>query len=427
MQKHILSFLLSMAGAIQLFGQPRTDQWLFDSLYKNGSPQLKAILSHPETYHYQIIYTRIDRNSQNVPRFTNFCVQVDPEAYFNPASTVKLPAALVALEKINSLKRSGVTKYTTMVTDSGYQGETAVLTDTSSETGLPSVANYIKKIFLVSDNDAYNRLYEFDGQEELNRRLHELGYSRIRITRRFAPANELQNRYTNPISFYEGQRLLYRQPLAYSRFAFDFHKKILVGKGHWDEKDSLINTPMDFTTHNNLPLEDLQQLVQSVMFPNSMPKGRRFNLREDDYRFLYRYMSMLPSESRKPSYDTAEYFDSYAKFFFKAGRGKIPEYIRIYNKPGWSFGYLTDAAYVVDFKNEVEFMLAATIYVNSDGILNDNRYEYEQIGYPFFHEVFDSIYHWELKRERKYRPKLPAPGHPLPGTTGGAESTPSSR
>ena len=29
-------------------------------------------------------------------------------------------------------------------------------------------------------------------------------------------------------------------------------------------------------------------------------------------------------------------------------------------------------------------MLSGSIYVNSDGILNDNRYEYIEIGYPFF-------------------------------------------
>jgi len=44
---------------------------------------------------------------------------------------------------------------------------------------------------------------------------------------------------------------------------------------------------------------------------------------------------------------------------------------------------LTDASYVADFKNNVEYMLSATIYVNKDGILNDNKYEYESIGHPF--------------------------------------------
>jgi hypothetical protein len=162
---------------------------------------------------------------------------------------------------------------------------------------------------------------------------------------------------------------------------------------------------MDFTRHNNLPLEDLQRLVQTALFPLSVPEKMRFSLTRDDEQYLLYYMSAYPSESHFPTYDTS-YFDSYAKFFFKAGRQKLPSYIRIFNKPGWSFGFLTDAGYVVDFKNQIEFMLSATIYVNSDGILNDNKYEYEETGYPFFNDLFKVIYDFELNRKRSNTPNL---------------------
>jgi hypothetical protein len=91
---------------------------------------------------------------------------------------------------------------------------------------------------------------------------------------------------------------------------------------------------------------------------------------------------------------------------FKADQGKIPPYIRVFNKTGWAFGFLTDAAYIVDFKNNVEFMLTGTVYVNRDGILNDDRYEYETEGYPFFKEIGNIIYQYELERKRAYAPDL---------------------
>jgi hypothetical protein len=164
---------------------------------------------------------------------------------------------------------------------------------------------------------------------------------------------------------------------------------------------------MDFTQHNNIPLEDLLEILQSVLFPESVPAIRRFALNKDDYSFLYQYMSEYPSESRHPRYDTSEYFDSYAKFFlFKSGRTPIPSNIRIFNKPGWSYGFLTDVAYIADFKNKVEFMLSAVIYVNRDGVLNDDKYEYEETGYPFFKELGNIIYRYELHRERKQLPDL---------------------
>jgi hypothetical protein len=63
-------------------------------------------------------------------------------------------------------------------------------------------------------------------------------------------------------------------------------------------------------------------------------------------------------------------------------------------------------AYIVDFKNKIEFMVSGNIYVNSDGVLNDDKYEYVETGYPFFKEMGNIIYKYELKRKRKHAPDL---------------------
>ena len=389
--------------------QEKTDKWLQDLLYSKASPLLLNVLNHPDSFQYQIIYTKIDRDKNNRPHFTNYYLHVDKNKYYNPASTVKLPTALVALEKLNSLRKYGIDRNTPMLTDSSFSTQTIVHKDTSAENGLPSIAQYIRKIFLVSDNDAYNRLYEFDGQQTLNETVWKKGYTNTRIVRRFVGMTEDENRHTNAIRFVKDGKLLYAQPPAYNQIQFDYSKQELVGRGHLDRNDSLIMEPMDFTRHNNFPLEDLQQMVQSVVFPESVPRKQRFDLDKDDRAFLLKYMSELPSESRYPNYDSSEFFDSYAKFFLnKSGRLKPPPYIRIFNKPGWSYGYLTDAAYIVDFKNNLEFMISANIYVNRDGILNDNKYEYNETGYPFFKEIGEIIYNYELSRQRKFSPDLKA-------------------
>jgi len=405
--KYAASVLFFVIITFSVYAQPKTDSFLENLIRSNASPFLKDVLNQPDTFQYQIIYTRINRDKRNKPHFKNFYFNVDRNRYFNPASTVKLPTALIALEKLNELNKPGVDKYTTMLTDSSFEKQTSILTDTSSGGGLPSIAQYIRKIFLVSDNDAYNRLYEFNGQQTTNEKLWRKGYKDTRITRRFVTMNEEQNRHTNAIRFMKDGRLLYEQPPAYSTVSFNFSKKIWIGHAHYNRDDSLINSPMDFTTHNNLPLEDLRQMLQSVLFPSSVPAKQQFNLTKDDYNFLYQYMSELPYESSHPKYDTTEFFDSYTKFFFfKAGKEKIPSHIRSFNKPGWSYGFLTDAAYIADFKNNVEFMISGVIYVNKDGVLNDDKYEYEETGYPFFKEVGTIIYNYELKRPRKYIPDL---------------------
>jgi hypothetical protein len=412
----ILAFLLAVALGAGAQGTasgnktstPGADTAFLERLLRDhASPLLKRILNKPDSFRYQIMYTRIDRDNRNRPHFHNYYYRVNRREYFNPASTVKMPLAFLALEKMDRLARYGIDKFTPMLMDSAFSGQMATSSDTSAADGMPSLAQYIKKIFLVSDNDAYNRLYEFIGQRALNERLWQMGYGDIRITRRFIPMNEEENRHTNPVRFVKNGKLLYAQPPAVSTLAFDFHRRVSIGNAHYDSHDQLIREPMDFTRHNNVPLEDLQRILRSVLFPASVPPRQRFHLNQEDYRFLYRYLSEYPSEELYPHYDTAEYVDSYTKFFlFKAGRHPIPRYIRIFNKPGWSYGFLTDIAYIADFKNKVEFMISAVIYVNSDGILNDDKYEYDEIGYPFFKEAGDILYQYELGRRRKYRPDL---------------------
>lgn len=400
-----LLFIFSINS--KTFSQTKTDKWLQQLLQKNASPLLTHILNTHDSFHYQIIYTQINRNKNNEPHFKNFYLRVDTNEYFNPASTVKLPTVLIALEKLNELHMEGLDMNTPMFTDSSRAGEERVWTDSTAANGLPSIAQYIKRIFLISDNDAYNRLYEFDGQQTLNEKLWQKDYTGTRITRRFAQMNEEQNRYTNAIRFMKHDSLIYFQPEAYSNIYFDFSKKHFVGNGYIDNDNKLVMQPKDFTTHNLFPLEDMQRMLQAVLFPESVASQQRFNLTDEQYKFLYKYMSQYPSETLHPKYDTTEYFNSYTKFFFfRANKSAIPSYIRVFNKAGWTYGFLSDIAYVVDFKNHVEFMLTATIYANHDGILNDDKYDYEDVGYPFFHEVGNIIYNYELHRKRKHRPNL---------------------
>jgi hypothetical protein len=406
MRNHFLSliiFLFPTAAAAQL----KNDELLKNILMAEPDSLLQAVLSQPEIYRYQIIYTQINRDKNNKPSFKNYYYNVDPNRYFNPASVVKLPLAFLSLEKLNTIREPGVNKFTSMQFDSAWSKQTTAYKDSTAENGLPSVAQFIRKAFLISDNDAYNRMYEFVGQQTINRRLHNMGYPEIRITRRFMRMNSEENRYTNPIRFIrEDGSLIYHQPMAYNKDSFDFSHIYKMGNAYYNAQDSLIHEPIDFTRANNLPLENMQQLLQSVMFPNSVPSKQRFHLTKVDYDFLHRFLSQYPSETSYPKYDTSLYYDSYVKFFFRQGSHAMPAHVRVFNKVGWAYGCLTDISYVADFKNKAEFMLAVTIYVNSDGVLNDDKYDYETVGWPFLYKAGQTIYRYERNRKRNYAPDL---------------------
>ena len=390
-----------------VLGQPKTDTLLQNILSGNNNNLFQQVLQQKDSFRLQIIYTQINRNKHNTPSFKNYYFNTDSNLYFNPASTVKLPLAILALEKLNNMNIKGVNKYTPLQIDSSYQNQTAVHFDSTAQNNLASITHYIKKAFLVSDNDAYNRLYEFLGQQTINRNLHIKGYSSIRITRQFLGLTPEENRHTNSIRFiHEDGSLIYQQPAAYNTDSFYFGKIIKVGKAHYNNRDSLVNEPIDFTKVNNLPLQDLQQILQSVMFPQSVSPGQRFKLTQDDYNFLYQYLSQYPSETNYPKYDSASYYDSYVKSYFHNSTHQMPAYIRVFNKVGWAYGFLIDVSYVADFKNNVEFMLTSTLYVNSDGILNDDKYDYETVGWPFLYQLGQTIYKYELQRPRNYKPDL---------------------
>jgi Beta-lactamase enzyme family len=407
MKMFLVQLLLMQILAGKVKGQYMTDSFLEKILRSDTSILLQKMMADPLKYRIQIIYTRIDRDAGNRPSFRNYCYHADHNFYFYPASTVKLPLALLSLEKLNRLTARGVDKFTRMAYDSSFSGQSVLLLDSTSESGYPSIAQFIRKAFLISDNDAYNRMYEFVGQEELNRRLHVLGYPDIRIVRQFKPMNEMENRHTNAIRFLdEWGQTIYEQPPAFNRDSFQFSPEVKLGTGYLNSQDSLIKEPMDFTRHNRIPLDDLQRLLQTALFPLSVPDSNRFHLSIQDYAFLYQYLSQYPSETSFPKYDTTVFKDSYVKFFFLDTGRRMPPNIRVFNKAGWAYGFLTDVSYIADFKNQVEFMLTATVYTNEDGILNDNTYEYESMALPFLYRVEQDIYQFDLNRPRKFKPDL---------------------
>lgn len=72
----------------------KTDPFLRDLLRGQASPALLHVLDHPDSFRYQLIYTRIDRDKDNRPHFHNYYFRVNPLEYYNPASTVKMPAGI---------------------------------------------------------------------------------------------------------------------------------------------------------------------------------------------------------------------------------------------------------------------------------------------------------------------------------------------
>lgn len=398
----------AVSGAGAISSKAHTDAFL-EQLLASRPDWFQAVLDQRRDLKLQIIYTQIDRKSNNEPVFTPYYFNVDASDYFYPASTVKMPVALLSLEKLRALQVSGLDRNSPMLTGTAFSGQTEVLNDPTAVDGVPSIAQYIKKIFLVSDNDAFNRLYEFLGQESINRSLAAKGYGSANIYHRLSlPLTEEENRHTNPVRFVDTSgATLYEQAPAVSRIRYT-NRHDEVGKGYY-EGGKLVQGPMDFSRKNRFSLEDLTRVLRAIMFPASMKPADRFQISEDDYRFVWKYLSEFPGESPSPEYNLPEVWDTYCKFLYYGSDSSAslrPASFRIFNKVGDAYGFLTDVAYVADFDKNVEFMLSATIYCNADGLLNDDHYDYDTIGFPFMQHLGQLIYEHELTRVRKHQPDL---------------------
>lgn len=372
----------------------------FDSVL-NAKPLLKQVAANHKKYRLQIIYTQIKRDATGKPVFKNYLFHVDSTNYFYCASLVKLPCSIVALEKINELK---LNKDDIMFTDSANACQHSVKADTSSVNGYPSVGQYIKRMFLVSDNFAYGRVYEFLGVDYLHDRLSELGYKNMRIVHRFDGGCKGDgNLITNPVSFYnKDMKLLYQQkqglPMRSYANAIGTFK---VGRAYYNAQNKKVNEPKDFTHMNYMSLQNIHGLLQRLVFNDFYPAVQKYHLTKNDRDFLIEYLTLLPRESSYPSYNKF-FYDSYKKYFmYGDSKATITDRdLKITNIVGQSYGFMVDCAYIHNEKLKVEFMLSAVIYANEDEIINDGKYEYNSVALPFLAELGRQIYKYELEKKK---------------------------
>ncbi|MGI4738722.1 MAG: serine hydrolase [Janthinobacterium lividum] len=406
------SILVLLALLVTTRAQAQTAQYLdsplLDSLL-HTNPALAKVLSHPTTYQLQLIYTQINRDAQNVPHFTQHTYHLNPSQYFNPASLVKLPVALLALEKLHTLSPP-INRSTIMSTGTAWRCQTPIPFAAAADSDRQAtVGNYIKRMLLVSDNLAYNRLYEFLGQKPLNDRLQQLGYVGSRIVRRFAPCDTAANRHTNPITFHTpAGDTIYKQPAQTNpRTPAPPLGPVFAGRAY-QVGARVIHRPYEFTTANNLPLPDITTLLQTALFPEAISATQRPHLTTSDYAFLRQYLHLTPHAAHFSPYAAHNYFDAYKKYLYYGRRPEAQPQsgLRIFNIVGMSHGYLADVAYFADSLHQSEFLLSAVLYVNQDDIINDANYEYDTIGEPFLAQLGQLFYQYEAHRPRQYRPDL---------------------
>lgn len=358
-----------------------TDSPFLDSLLHSLPLFRDSILPELERFELQVLYRVLDGPDSNVTHRWG----VDPERYFYPASTVKLPVAALALERLNELGVIGLDAESRMEVDSvrAPQSTSRLRVGTGE---WATVGGHVRDIGAVSSNEAYNRLYEWLGPRDINDELYGRGY-RTRIIHRVGVSgfDTTENRHLPPVTFRDARtgRQLYFRGAAYAKTRHDVPRTAQAkGRGFSDDATGAVRPgPFDMSSKNALALEDLADVLQAVVAPETVPPERGFDLRAADRAMLVRALRTPPAESDNPLHRDRP--DGYVKFLYYGGAGDFePGGPVIYNKVGDAYGTLTDAAVFEDPATGRRFLLAATILVNRNGVFNDGRYEYETVGWP---------------------------------------------
>ncbi len=387
-----------MSCLIGCNSETKNSRLLFEILQESKEPIIKKVLSDLNSYEVQILFTRIHRDSLGLPKFERHTFQENSKQYFYPASTVKLPVAILALQKIRKLQSQGIpikadTPFTIL-----YSENVIKKTDSTHPKNKLTIAHLIKKIFLVSDNMAFNYLFDFIGRDDANKAIHNIGITNFNLSHKFSDS---VNKNSTPRFIFFNQKgdTLYNQaPIISNQKIKNTHLDgVLKGKGYVKD-GTLIEEPMDFSEKNYASIVALNQILERIIFPKVFSRNEQFNIEPEDYFFLRYWMSRTPNEVTIPFYDRETFFDSYCKFFIYGDKkGEMTNNTRIYNKVGLAYGTITDLAYVKD-RNGIEFFLTATILTNKNEIFNDNKYEYDQLGIPFLAALGREIYQFEKNK-----------------------------
>lgn len=393
--KHISLFLL--LGLVLILSSCAPKRNLLSKTIATD-PVMASYLTNPD-YEVQIIYTQVNLKDTT---FATEMYNVAPNNYFYPASTVALPVAALTLQRKNEINRQG-TKLTTeadMFTAKSRPEQSPAFVDETNASKKPNLQGYIQKSLVVGDQNAFNRLYEFLGQDYINESLQKVGaFSNSRIAERLGNLGFTaeDNKHTNDIRFFKDKGILYDKPASVAtKDWYHTAAKALKGKGYKNNADSLVMAPLDFSKRNFYSLQDMENTLKRIIFPNKFPANQRFDLLKEDYDYLRKCISDVPSEY--DFYKDEKYVDGYAKYFLVGGtKDKIPGEVKVFNKSGESYGYLVDCAYIEHKEKNIGFFLTAVIYVNKDQLFDDT-YEYNEKGFPFMNKLSKMVYDAQIKK-----------------------------
>lgn len=382
------AFILVLINGIYAMAQSAPPN-LVEKILADHPDKFAQITDDPAKYKLQIILTVIDDADPDHPTLTRHGYRLEEE-YFYPASSIKTFAAAAALIKLQGIRdETGlpIDHDTPIVIHPLFDDEKLQDADpTNVDTGKMTLGQEIRKTLLVSSNSAYNHLFEFVGHDHLHLILRHAGLRDTRLNHRLSEFRSPEdNRQSPRIDFLLDDGTTHTVPERTSTLITDNEgiNGLLIGDAYMSGGQR-IDEPLNFLNKNHASLEALQNfliLVTRPDIPNPAPAsgGSALPLTESDRAILLSALSQHPHESNNPVY-TKQYISELDGYpLFQPGLERIypRDELLLYAKGGTAYGFKIANASITHKPTGKTFFLAATLYVNPDGVLNDDQYDYD--------------------------------------------------
>ncbi len=371
--------LASLIASAPLCGEPEALEPLL-----RANETLRALLTRASEHRLQIVVSEVVEGAPPCLRRRVF--RADAE-YFYPASAIKLGGAVAAARWLErhegvGLEHPLIVEAATVAHDDGP----IVISPTTKPQSLETT---LEETLVVSSNSAFNRLFDLVGRDELNGLFWDAGYSSVRFRHRLASRGfpRSAQRYAPPVRRTGGQPL---EPLREARLELPPNSGMgqRLGVAHVSPDGDEIAGPLPFEDRNAVSLLDLHDTLIAVIRPELAPRPlplspkNRAVLRE----IMGRVVQIPPKAGAPP--DRVRYKPLLAGF--RRGVRK-PDAIHFENKAGRAYGFLIDNGYVRDGNSGRELFVTAVIYVNANGIIGDDTYEYATTGLGFFEALGEQL------------------------------------
>lgn len=342
-----------------------------------SDPQWEAWLADAKNLKLQILVTFKDADGA----WRSWEYRVDSE-YFYPASAIKILMAISAL-RVMSEKAGGEIDLGTRIQRcrEDRPGCEPPKEDEDEETDDDGkkkheklrVGEEISKMLSYSDNDSFNRLYDFVGHRELNEDMQKLGLASVRFHHKMNTPAERSRGTPRVTLLPPGKRAIE----AKKRMS-DFEPgpmpvgDLKIGTSYRGGK-GLVEEPLDFSAKNYVSLRDLQRVVISLVMPEH-ENAIQLGLTQPQRDHLLRAMTLDVSSGKR----AAEHGPLSPGIVEAMPKKKI-KYVA---KSGRAYGFHLENAYVEDPATHRGFFVTATVFSNPDGVMNDDDYGYDETTRP---------------------------------------------